>query len=149
MRISFFIVLSATYLSAQSASVPEKDVPIVVKFVAPAYPRAAKDQRKMGTTRTAIKVSPEGIVTDVKTITANAVFASYVLEAIKQWRFKPFAAERTLEVTCSFELVSDTCEGTDKHPITSETFVSAELPYLVHIRTGLQCVETSNSIRQR
>jgi hypothetical protein len=53
-------VLSASLLFAQSPSVTEKEMPTVVSFVAPAYPRAAKDQRKMGKTITRIRVSPEG-----------------------------------------------------------------------------------------
>ncbi|MBZ5722596.1 MAG: energy transducer TonB [Acidobacteriia bacterium] len=117
----------------------------MVTFVAPAYPRAAKDQRKMGKTISRINVSPEGVVTEVKTVSANAVFEDYVLKALKQWRFKPMEREHVLEITCSFEVIENECEGTNEHPITSETYVSAELPTVVHIRTGLQCVETSNS----
>src|SRR4029077_7618037 len=40
-------LLSASLLFAQSPSVTEKEVPTVVTFVAAAFPRAAKDQRKM------------------------------------------------------------------------------------------------------
>lgn len=149
MRVSLLILLSTALLFAQSPSVTGKDVPTVVTFVAPAYPRAAKDQRKMGKTLTRIKISPQGSVTEVKTVSANPVFENYVLEALKQWRFKPSAEEHALEVTCSFEFIEDKCEGTNEHPITSETYVSAELPTVVHIKTGLQCVETSNSHGQR
>jgi TonB family protein len=146
MRISLLILLSPVLLFVQSPSVTEKDAPTVVTFVAPAYPRAAKDERKMGTTLTRIKISPEGFVAEVKTVRANRVFESYVLDALKQWRFKPSAGEHTLEVTCSFEFIEDKCEGTNEHPITSETYVSAELPAVVHIKTGLQCLETTNSV---
>jgi TonB family protein len=145
MRISLLILLSASLLFAQASNVVEKDTPTVVAFVAPAYPRAAKDQRKMGKTLTRITVNPQGTVTDAKTLSANSVFESYVLEALKKWRFQPSERERTLEVTCSFEFIEDKCEGTNVHPITSETYISADLPTVVHIKTGLQCVETSDS----
>jgi len=141
-------LLSATLLFAQSPSVAEKEVPTVVAFVAPAYPRAAKEERKMGKTVTRLKVSPEGLVTEVKTVSANAVFENYVLEALKQWRFQPSEREHILDVTCSFEFIQNECEGTNLHPIISETYVSAELPTVVHIKTGLQCFETHNSQRQ-
>ena len=124
-------------------------MPAVVTFVAPAYPRAAKDQRKMGKTLTRITVNRDGAVTEVKTISANAVFEDYVLEALRQWRFKPSDQEHTLQVTCSFEFIDDKCEGTNQHPITSETLVSAELPTVVHIKTGLQCVEATSNTQEQ
>ena len=143
--LTFF---SASLLFAQSPSMTEKEVPTVATFVAPAYPRAAKEQRKMGKTVTRLKVSPEGSVTEVKTISANAVFENYVVEALKQWRFQSSEREHVLEVTCSFEFIQNECEGTNLHPIISETYVSAELPTVVHIKTGLQCVETNSSQSQ-
>jgi TonB family protein len=148
MRIALLSLISASLLFAQAPATAEKDMPAVVTFVAPAYPRAAKDQRKMGKTLTRITVNRDGAVTEVKTISANAVFEDYVLEALRQWRFKPSDQEHTLQVTCSFEFIDDKCEGTNQHPITSETLVSAELPTVVHIKTGLQCVETSNTQEQ-
>jgi TonB family protein len=117
------------------------DVPTVIKFVAPPYPRAAKDQRIMGKTLTRLTVNPAGLVTEAKTITAHRVFEDHVLEALKQWQFKPSDRVYVLEVTCLFEIDNGKCEGTDLHPVTSETHVSAELPTVVHIRTGLQCIE--------
>jgi TonB family protein len=135
-------LLSVSLLFAQATDVIEKDMPIVITFVAPAYPRGARDQRKMGRTLTRISVSRQGAVTEAKTVSANPVFEGYVLDALKQWRFKPSQQEHTLEVTCSFEFSEDKCEGTDVHPVTPETYVSAELPTVVHIKTGLQCAET-------
>jgi TonB family protein len=149
MRIGLLILLSASFLRAQPPSPTENAFPAVVTFVAPAYPRAAKDQRKMGRAIAKIKVSAQGSVTEVKTVSANAVFENYVLEALKQWHFKPSDEEHTLEVTFSFEFIENECEGTNEHPITSETYVSAELPTIVHIKTGLQCIETSNFQRKR
>jgi TonB family protein len=148
MRIALLSLISASLLFTQAPATAEKDMPAVVTFVAPAYPRAAKDQRKMGKTLTRITVNRDGAVTEVKTISANAIFEDYVLEALRQWRFKPSDQEHTLQVTCSFEFIDDKCEGTNQHPITSETHVSAELPTVVHIKTGLQCVETSNTQEQ-
>jgi len=142
MRIAMLILILASRLLAQSPVTAEKDTPAVITFVAPAYPRAAKDQRIMGTTLTRIAVNRDGVVTEVKTISAHPIFQDYVVEALKSWRFKPSEQAHTLEVTFSFEF-DNKCEGTDKHPITSETRISAELPAVVHIRTSLQCKETS------
>jgi TonB family protein len=144
MRIVLLTLVSAALLFAQAPVAAEKDMPAVVTFVAPAYPRAAKDERIMGKTLTRITVNRDGAVTDVETIRAHPVFEAYVLGALKQWRFKPSDQEHTLQVTCSFEF-DDKCEGTNKHPTTSETQVSAELPTVVHVKTGLQCVESSTN----
>jgi TonB family protein len=145
MRVALLTLTFASLLFAQAPPTAENDIPAVVTFVAPAYPRTARDQRKMGKTLTRVTVNRDGTVTGVKTISANPVFEGYVLEALRQWRFKPSDQEHTLQVTCSFELIDDKCEGTNQHPITSETHVSAELPTVVHIKTGVQCVETSNT----
>jgi len=99
----------------------------------------------MGTAVTRIVVNRDGAVTEVKTISAHPVFEGYVVDALRKWRFKPSDQQHTLQVICSFEFIDDKCEGTDKPPITSETQVSAELPNIVHIKTGLQCKETSNA----
>ena len=105
----------------------------MIKFVAPAYPKHAKANRIMGKTLTLLTINRDGFVKEVKTIAAHRVFEHDVLEALKQWRFKPSDHEYTLEVTCLFELTVSECED----PITSETHVSAELPSTVHIKTGL------------
>ena len=124
-------------LTLQVSSAAGADVPTVIKFVAPAYPRAAKDQRIFGKTLTRLAINRDGLVTEAKTIVAHRVFEDYVLDALKQWRFKPSDHEYTLEVTCLFELAEGKC---DLHPITPETHVSAELPTVVHIRTDLPCI---------
>jgi TonB family protein len=112
-------------------------------LVAPAYPRAAKEQRIQGTALVFIAINRDGIVTEAKLVSAHPVFGDYVLAALKQWRFKASNQAHTLQVTCVFEFITDKCEGTDKHPVISETQISAELPAVVHVRTGLQCIETS------
>lgn len=117
---------------------------VVVKFVAPPYPRAAKDKRMMGKAVSEISVGPDGSVQDVRILSAHPVFENPVRDALKQWRFSPTSQEYTLQVTVSFEF-DDACEGTDKHPLTSESRVSAEFPNLVHIITSLQCTEVSTS----
>jgi TonB family protein len=107
MRIALLILILASLLFAQAPATGVKDMPAVVTFVAPAYPRAAKDQRIMRKTLTRITVNRDGAVTEVKTIVAHPIFEDYVLEALKQWRFKPSDQEHALQVTCSFEFMDD------------------------------------------
>ena len=90
----------------------------------------------MGTTQTVIAIDRVGAVTQVKMIAGHPVFADYLLDALKQWRFKPSSRDHTLKITCVFELTIDVkCQPTDKS--LSETHVSVDLPAVLHIRTGL------------
>ncbi len=116
--------------------------PVLVTFVAPAYPRLANDARMTGTTVTHIKVGKDGRVTEAKIVSAHAVFATYVLDALKQWKFAPSEEEHELNVTCRFEFYApdvDECVKPDGTPTTTETIVSATLPNEVLIRTTGRC----------
>jgi TonB family protein len=143
MRLATLLVIAASLAFPQAPDDAGSAVPALVRLVAPAYPREAKNRRMMGKTLTQITIDREGIVIGVKTISAHPVFENYVLGALRQWRFRPSDRELTLQVTCSFELIDDECEGTDKHPVTSETQVVVELPATLHIRTGLPCQDVS------
>ncbi len=140
-------LLLGRLLAAQAPATDEKNTPVVVAFVAPAYPKAARDQRIQGVTLTEVFINPEGVVTEAKTIQAHPVFEEYVLEALKQWRFRPSEQARTLQITCRFELLPE-CAESSKRPIASETYVSAELPTVVHIKAGLACIQRSVARQQ-
>ena len=148
MRIALAMLLAVPLLHAQTPVQADSDVPPVVNFVAPAYPRLAKDNRITGTTVTDVKVSADGRVSDATIISAHPLFANYVLTALRQWRFRASHTEYHLKVRVQFDLLDDCSEGTDKHPVTSETYVSAELPGIVYVRTAARCIETSNSDQQ-
>ena len=145
MRIVLLAFLTASLLYAQKPVLTDDAAPTVLTFVAPAYPRIAKDNRMMGTTVTDITVSADGQVSDAKVASAHPAFANYVLSALRQWKFRPSQAEAHLKITVRFELLDDCSDGTDKHPLTSETYVSADLPTMVYVRTAARCMETSNS----
>ena len=118
-------------------------LPVVLRFVAPPYPRTAKDARTMGSTISEINVAPDGSVADVRVVQAHPLFASQVRDALKQWRFKPSVKEDRVTVTVSFEF-DEECDR------TGETQVSADLPTLVHVRTGAPCIEIETSqVRKR
>src|SRR4051794_15005160 len=91
--IALLMLLTTSFLRAQTPIRIDSDVPAVVTFVAPAYPRIAKDGRIMGTTVTDITVSAEGRVSDAKIISAHPVFANYVLSALRQWQFRASQGE--------------------------------------------------------
>jgi len=150
MRIILLALMFATSLFAQTTESAEKDLPVLASFVAPAYPRAAKDSGIMGKTTTRITVNRDGVVTEVMTVVAHRVFEAEVLKALKQWRFRPSDHEHTFQVTCVFDLDYSECNGPNPRAATSETHVSAELPTTVHIQTDFPChVDRSNTNRIR
>jgi TonB family protein len=145
LAILFFALF--IFGQAPSSSADSSDA-VVMKFVAPPYPRKARDSRIVGTTVSEISVGLDGSVRKVRTIRAHQAFESPVSDALKEWRFRPGKQEYKLEITVSFEF-DDACAGTDKHPLTSETRVSAEFPTLVHIVTSPQCVEVIDSKKKQ
>ena len=118
----------------------QNDSVAVAHLVAPPYPRDAKDRSIQGTTITRVRVDGDGTVVAVEPIQAHPIFREHVVEALRQWRFRASGRAFTIDITCLFELKTDKCEGTDEHPITPETRVSADLPNKVRISTGLQCL---------
>jgi TonB family protein len=140
MRVALAVMIPALTLLSQESGKNRPESPTVVKFVAPAYPRSAKDARIMGKTQTRLVIGRDGFVKETKIIIAHRVFESYALEALKQWRFEPTDHDYELEVTCVFELTYPAnCGAPDYRPVTPETHLSAELPTTVHITTDLQC----------
>lgn len=137
--IGIILLVNAFLGTCQQSSAAAPDSPIVVVFVAPPYPRAAKGQRISGRAVVRVTVNREGVVTSVRTVKSHRVFESAVLGALRQWRFKPSERDYALEVTCIFEFAVGKCNGSVPQTITPETYVSAELPSVVRIRTDLQC----------
>lgn len=147
-RMALLTLSAASFLFSQPPAAVEKDIPAVVTFVAPAYPRAAKDLRIMAKTRTRVTVNRAGIVTEVKTIVAYPLFEQYVLDALQRWRFQASDREHTFEVICLFELDQE-CDAAHWRPITPETYVSADLPTRVYIRSEISCPAPDINYRKR
>lgn len=138
---SCFFLLGQTPTSTSSCDVT------VVRFVAPPYPRIAMGSKITGKATAEIRIARDGSV-NVQNVRAYSLFEKPVRDALSKWRFSPNDRESTLQITVSFE-IDDTCEGTDKHPLTPETRVSAELPSLVHVVTGQRCWETNVSSERK
>jgi TonB family protein len=146
MRVSALLLVIAFVapIYAQTAVTPSPRQ--LVTFVAPAYPRLARDGLMTGTTVTRLKIGKNGQVIDAEVVSGHPFFTKYVLPALKQWRFQPSEQEFVLDVICRFELYSDgKCFRDNGEPITSETIVSAELPTNILVRTTARCVMVTTS----
>lgn len=65
--------------------------PQVLRRVEPTYPFAARSRNLTGKIMVKVLVSPDGEVTKPSILEANpkGIFEECVLEAVRQWRFKP------------------------------------------------------------
>lgn len=117
----------------------------VKKFVAPAYPAAARENRMQGAAITELQVSADGTIGSVKIVDAAPAFHDYVEAALRQWVFEPIPQPATLRVTVKFVL--DSCGKVAPHQVApqlfGETLVQADLPEMVEIRTCLKPVITN------
>lgn len=63
---------------------------LLVSKVNPIYPQEAKDQRIQGVVTLQVIVDKEGNVADIKVISAHPLLAPPAIEAVKQWKYRPY-----------------------------------------------------------
>jgi protein TonB len=63
---------------------------LLIKRVAPKYPQAALAVRAQGTVLIEATVNKEGNVINPKVLSGSPVLAQAALEAVRQWRYKPY-----------------------------------------------------------
>jgi TonB family protein len=153
LRISFAyaltlfvgIVVATSPCQTQSESTP---VLHLSRFVAPAYPAAARMARIQGKAQAGLQISADGTVASV-IVKSHPLFQRYVEEALKQWRFEPLTEPASLHVEVNFEIESCDHMHIKPEPLGSaqvrETRVSADLPGTVNVSTCADFIITSNS----
>ena len=63
---------------------------LLVSKVQPEYPAEAKDQRVEGAVVLKVTVDKEGNVANIQLISGHPLLAPAAIEAVKQWKYKPF-----------------------------------------------------------
>jgi TonB family protein len=63
---------------------------LLLAKTAPAYPPNAKDAGISGTVELMAKISKEGVVQDVQLISGHTLLTQAAIDAVKQWRYKPY-----------------------------------------------------------
>lgn len=77
--------------SAQVAKVSQGVMEgLVLKRVAPHYPTQALQMRIQGAVELQATISKDGTITNLKAISGDGVLARAALEAVKQWKYKPY-----------------------------------------------------------
>jgi len=82
---------------------------LLIKRVPPKYPQAAKATHTQGEVRIEATINKEGIVLNPKVLHGDAVLAHAAVEAVRQWRYKPYyldgqPVEIQTEITINFKL---------------------------------------------
>jgi protein TonB len=68
---------------------------LLIKRVQPQYPRAAVAIHAEGTVQIEATIGKEGSVTNVKVLSGEAILARAAVEAVRQWRYKPYYLDGT------------------------------------------------------
>jgi TonB family protein len=64
---------------------------LLTEPVEPEYPAAAKGSGLAGSVVLQVSIAPDGSVQDAKFLQGSFIFARAAIDAVKQWRFKPYA----------------------------------------------------------
>jgi periplasmic protein TonB len=82
---------------------------LLVKKVPPAYPPQAMQAHIQGSVQLLATISKDGNITNVKTLSGESVLARAAIEAVKQWKYKPYyldsqPVEIQTQITVNFKL---------------------------------------------
>jgi TonB family protein len=88
---------------------PEVANQYVIRRVEPQYPEGARRQNIQGPVTLSAVVDKDGSVRSVTVLSGNSELAAAALEAVRQWRFKPYqangrATEFATRITVNFKL---------------------------------------------
>jgi TonB family protein len=81
---------------------------LLIRRVPPQYPSAAKATHTQGEVRIEATINKEGMVVNPKVLRGDAILAHAALEAVHQWRYKPYylngqPVEIQTEITINFK----------------------------------------------
>ena len=83
---------------------------LLVSKVPPQYPQDAKDQRIQGSVVMKVTIDKEGNVANIELISGHPLLAPPAIDAVKQWKYKPYQLNQTpveveTQVTVNFTLM--------------------------------------------
>ena len=82
---------------------------LLVKRVQPVYPPQAMQMRMQGAVLLDATIGKDGSITKVKRVTGDSVLAKAAMDAVKQWKYKPYylngePVEIDTQITVNFKL---------------------------------------------
>jgi len=109
--------------------------------MAPVYPPLARQARIQGTVVLSIVISKEGEVRDPKLVSGHPMLAPAAIEAVKQWRYKPYISDdKPVEVETivrvSFKM-PDYSAMSSARGVPQDSPPRAAVPQLVRVSAGV------------
>jgi periplasmic protein TonB len=82
---------------------------LLIKSVPPAYPQQARQMHKQGAVELMANIGKDGSITSVKLISGDSLLARAAIDAVKQWKYKPYylddqPVEIQTQITVNFKL---------------------------------------------
>ncbi len=82
---------------------------LLVKTVDPVYPQQARQMRLQGAVELLANIGKDGSITAVKLISGDSILARAAIDAVKQWKYKPYylddqPVEIQTQITVKFKL---------------------------------------------
>ena len=111
--VVLYVLFAAVGIAQQSASLQPRIICApprmkVLKMVKPKYPAQARTGHIAGSVAVEAEIDKAGKPTNIKVLKGDPVLIPAVVEAVKQWRWKPLklngvAVEATTTITVNFE----------------------------------------------
>ena len=154
------IALTPSLLLAQSetesssaivARGPARAIPL--KRVEPAYPANAKAHGIQGLVRVNAIIDREGVPGHFKVVKGHRALIPAALEALKQWRYKPFVIDgKAVEVEASFDInfviPKKTPAPSQKKPLSFQPTVMAEIEDMNAAKAGFSTHHFGSTVFQ-
>src|ERR1035438_1922872 len=94
-------ILSSTPVAVPKVATPQRvrvstgvATGLLIKKVTPTYPALAKQARIQGPVLLQAEISKEGTIQNLQLISGHPMLAPAAIEAVKQWRYKPYLLDR-------------------------------------------------------
>jgi protein TonB len=90
-------ILSSTRVDVPKVATPQRvrvssgvSTGLLIRKVSPTYPQLAKQARIQGQVVLQAEISKDGTITNLQLISGHPMLAPAAIEAVKQWRYKPY-----------------------------------------------------------
>jgi len=82
---------------------------LLIKSVDPVYPPLARQMRLQGSVELLANIGKDGSITSVKALNGDSVLSHAAIDAVKQWKYKPYylddqPVEIQTQITVNFKL---------------------------------------------
>jgi TonB family protein len=141
--LMIFVILAASQDAPQvPIQVPPNSSPtLLVRKVAPVYPPLARQARIQGTVVLSIVISKDGEVRDTKLVSGHPMLSPAAIEAVKQWRYKPYISDdKPVEVETIVRVgfkIADGPEVSSPRASQQDSASRGVVPQLVRVAAGI------------